>query len=302
MELTTLRQFIAIADAGHITRAAESLGVTQPALSAMLKKLEEELGSPLFDRTGRGVSLTSAGAAFLEHAEAAVRRADDAVRAVLELSGLERGVISIGGGATATAHLLPPVVRRVREAHPGLRLVMREAGSDAIARAVIAGELDLGIVTLPVSVAGRGELMTIRTLTDELRLIVPAGHRLLESDAEDRRFRWQDLTHEPVVAFEAGSAVRSVIDRAAAEHGVTLDVVMELRSIDSIRRMVDAGIGVGFISRFALDQATGLRCGSGVLSRDLAVVRRRDRVPSAAASVFERALLDQLATVDRAQS
>jgi DNA-binding transcriptional LysR family regulator len=292
VELTPLRYLLAIGEAGHMTRAAESLGVSQPALSAAMKKLEDELGVTLLDRTGRGVALTEQGRAFCEHARAAVRAVDDGRRAVRELAGLERGTIRIGGGATAMGCLVPAAARAVRLEHPGLRFTAREAGSEQVAAAVVAGELDLGIVTLPVRTVGRDELMVVHRVDDELRLILPPGHRLAGREA----FAWSDLAGEPVVAFEAGSAVRTLIDAAAGEHGVTLSVVMELRSIQGIERMVEAGIGVGFVSRLALGDGdgplgAGLPCADGVIRRELAVVRRRDRTPSPAAAAFERALV-----------
>lgn len=269
-----------------MTRAARALGVTQPALSAMLRKLEREVGAELLHRTGRGVDLTEAGRVFLQHAEETVRRADGAVRAVREVLGLERGSISIGGGATATTYLLPRVVSAVRAAHPGLRFYVREAGSSTVAAAVLAGELDLGIVTLPAPSAGGGLAQT-PLVEDELRLIVPALHRL----AGKKQFRWQDLAGESVVAFEAGTAVRGLIDGASAAAGVALTVVMELRSIESIKQMVAAGIGVGFVSRFALREGEGLACRDAKLVRKLALVRRAERAPSAAAGVFAAALV-----------
>lgn len=293
MELTTLRQFVAIAEAGHITRASQQLGVTQPALSAMLKKLEAEVGAPLLDRTGRGVSLTAAGRAFYEHAQAAVRRADEAVTSVREMIGLESGSIRVGGGATAVAHLLPSVVSTVRRAHPALRFYVREAGSRAVADAVLSGELDLGIVTMPIAGAGSQDLMRVATIEDELMLILPAGHELEGSD----RYTWKQLVGQPLVMFEDGSAVRGIIDRASREAGVALNVVMEVRSTETIERMVGAGIGPGFISRFALGDRRGLICADGRLFRELGVVRRRDRMPSAASAVFERVLVAGLSGV-----
>lgn len=291
VELTPLRQFIAICEHGHMTRAAEAIGVTQPALSAMLKKLEAEVGADLLHRTGRGVEVTDAGRVFLDHAREAVHRADAAVEAVGALVGLEQGSIRVGGGATAVGYLLPKVISRVRREHPALRFLIREAGSSAVARAVLAGEQDLGIVTLPIALPGSGDLMVVAEFPDELRLIVPPGHAL-----EGRRsFRWRDLVAEPVVAFEAGSAVRTIIDAAAASHGVTLEIAMELRSIESIVQMVAAEVGVGFVSRFALEGdprlGQGLTCLDGKIARTLAVIRRRDRVPSHATAAFERALL-----------
>lgn len=326
MELTTLRQFVAIARVGHLTRAAQSLGVTQPALSAMLKKLERETGAPLLHRTGRGVELTEAGRLFLDHAQDALRRADDGVRAVQELVGLQRGSIRVGGGATATTYLLPGVVRDVRSRYPGLRFYVREAGSSAVAAAVSNGELDLGIVTLPLPETVSAELDVTPLVEDELRLILPPSEmtsRRTESRRSSTRasvrtrgslaapkpaarttslppltlsgptFRWKDLEGVPVVAFEAGTAVRLLIDQSAARAGVTLNVVMELRSIESIKQMVAAGIGVGFVSRFAIEprgSESGLVCKDGNLSRRLAIVKRAGRPLSAAAREFERSL------------
>jgi len=283
VELTSLRYFIAIATAGHMTRAARTLGVTQPALSAALRKLEVEVGAPLLHRTGRGVELTEAGRVFLAAAEDTVRRADSAVRAVREVVGLERGSIRVGGGATATTYLLPRVVSAVRSAHPGLRFFVREAGSRAVAAAVLAGELDLGIVTLPLDQTIARDLVTTPLVEDELRLIVPSGHPL----SGKKQFRWQDLAGDSLVAFEAGTAVRDMIDHASAAAGVALNVVMELRSLESIKQMVAAGIGVGFVSRFGLVEGEGLGCHDQRLARKLAIVRRADRAPSAAARAFE---------------
>lgn len=320
MELTPLRYLIRIAEERHVTRAARKLGVSQPALSAMLRKLEAELGTALLDRTGRGVELTAAGREFLVHARDAVLRADAGVDAVKQMSGLQRGSIRVGGGATATTYLLPRVVWAVRKAHPGLRFYVREAGSATVAAAVIAGELDVGIVTLPMPLEARQELLVINLVDDELRLIVPpsamgrggakgtasgaaggSAHGATASATTSGRgvrgakqggtFAWKDLRGEPIVAFEAGTAVREIIDAASARAGVTLDVVMELRSIESIKQMVAAGIGVGFVSRFALRAGEGLSATDGRLSRKLAIVRRRDRTPSAAAATFERQLL-----------
>lgn len=287
MELTTLRYFRSIAAAGHLTRAAQSLGVTQPALSAMVKKLEREVGTPLFHRTPRGVELTEAGRLFLIHADDALRRADQAMTAVRQLMGLERGTIRVGGGATAITYLLPPAVSEIRKKHGGLRFFIREAGSSAVAAAVLSGELDLGIVTLPITLAGADELLRTPLVADQLRLIVPPKHPL----ASKRLFRWGELAGADVVAFEAGSAVRDVIDRAAADAGASLNIVMELRSIESIKQMVRAGIGVGFVSRFALGSEEGLACKDSGLSRQMAIVRRRDRDLAPAARAFHDSLL-----------
>jgi len=116
MELTPLRYFVAIANERHMTRAAQRLGVTQPAISAALKRLETEVGAELFHRTAKGVELTGAGRVFLEHAEDVLRRAEESVRAVRQLAGLESGSIAVGGGRVEQGRI--DAVRLEPAAHP----------------------------------------------------------------------------------------------------------------------------------------------------------------------------------------
>ena len=269
-----------------MTKAAERLGVSQPALSASIKKLETEVGTTLLHRTAKGVELTEAGQAFLDHAQEAIRRADAGAQAVRELLGLERGLIRIVGGATAVGYLLPRAISTFRTQHTGVRFYIREAGSESVCESVLSGELDLGIVTLPIRVPGAGDLLSLPLVADELRLIVPEDHHLRTA----RSFRWADLNGEAMIGFEAGSAVREVIDRAARDRGTHLRVIMELRSIEPMRHMVAAGVGIAFVSRFALDPNEGLSCADAPLTRQLAIVRRGDRIPSPAVAEFERVL------------
>lgn len=293
MELTPLRYFCVIAREGHMTRAARELGVTQPALSAVVRKLEEEVGTDLLTRTARGMLLTEAGRIFLQHAEATLRAADASVQAVREVMKLERGSLRIGGGATAVTYLLPPVVSMFRRTHPGVRFFVREAGSVQVARGVASGELDLGIITLPAPRETASDVRVTPLVDDELRLIVPKGHRLASrKPGRATAFAWTDLDAEPLIAFEAGSAVRAMVDQAATAAGVSLNVVMELRSIEGIKHMVAAGIGLGLVSRFALKDDEGLLCAGRPLSRKLAMVRSCDRPASAATQAFERAMLE----------
>lgn len=290
MDLRSMRQMIAVSEHGHMTRAAEALGVTQPALSAALRKLEEELGTELFHRTGHGVEPTEAGKVFVEHAKITLRAASQTTEAVRSLVGLETGSIRVGAGATATGYLLPGAIKAVRKKYPGLRFSIREAGSAQVAQGVLSGELDLGVVTLPIEHPRADELMVVKEISDELMLIVPDGHPLHGR----KSFRWEELAGEAVVAFEAGSAVRKIIDQAAASHGVTLEVVMELRSIESIVQMVRANIGVGFVSKHGLPPGMGVRCRDGGLTRTLGVVRTLNRLPSRASAFFEEMLIDLL--------
>lgn len=290
MEFGPLRAFLAVAEEGHVTRAAARLHLSQPAVSGQLGRLEEELGQRLFHRTPKGMELTEAGALFRRYAESALARLDDGREALALLAGLRRGALSIGGGATATTYLLPPLLAPFHAEHPNIRLFVREQGSQAVLVALAAGELDLGVVTLPATgapgeAAGPARLAFEPWLEDELRLIVPPGHPM----GAQPRFRWRDLAEVPLVLFEPGTAVRRVIDRELEAAGITPVIVMELRSIESIKRMVAEGIGAAFVSRYALEgggEGAGLGCAEGPLTRVLGLAYRADRPPSAAGAAF----------------
>jgi DNA-binding transcriptional LysR family regulator len=283
MEMAQLKTFVAVAREGNMTRAAAELHLTQPALSAQLARLEEELGQQLFDRTSKGMVLTEAGEVFLDFVRDALTRLNDGRVALEQLQGLARGSLSIGGGATATTYLLPPLLGRYHEVHPGIRFFVREQASAGVVEAVLSGELDLGVVTLPIDSAAGSRVQVEHWVDDELRLIVPPGHEL----AEKETFEWRDLRGVPLVLFEAGSAVRAHIDSRMDESGVQPEIVMELRSIESIKQMVAQGIGAAFVSQFALAEGSiGLRCTDGPIRRTLAFVYRTDRSVSPAAAAF----------------
>jgi DNA-binding transcriptional LysR family regulator len=289
MDTNHLANFLLLAQIGNMTRAASRMHLTQPALSGQIKRLEEDLGTPLFHRQGRGLVLTRAGEEFRRHAADALARLDAARAAIGAETTLDSGAIALGGGATVTTCLLPRLLGRFHKAHPGVRFSIREAPSRTIAEAVVAGEIDLGVVTMPLPGSALGGRLEVTPwVQDELVLLVPPRHSL----SNGKRFRWKDLHNQPLIAFESGSAVRTLLDHALAAHGVQPSVVMELRAIASIANMVANGIGLGFVSRFAVEAKRGLRCADGAISRELAVVERRDRARSPALQHFRNLLLE----------
>lgn len=282
-----LKTFLVLAELGRMSRAAARLGRTQPALSAQLARLEEDVGAQLFHRTPKGLVLTEAGAVFLRYVAVAETALADGHEAVRRLSDIEGGELTVGGGATVTTYLLPPVLRAFHERYPRVRLRVREQGSRQIIEGVLAGELDLGLVTLPVT---DKRLHIEPWLEDELLLITPPGHRL----GRRRTFRWQDLDGEPLVLFEPGTAVRQMIDERLTREAVTATIVMELRSIDAIQQMVREGIGAGFVSRWSLPEGQqGARPQDSPLVRRLGLIWRADREPSPSARAFRATLTER---------
>lgn len=281
-----MRSFLAIARLKNMTRAAAELHLTQPALSSQIGRLENELGQRLFQRSRRGMVLTEAGIAFARHAARALAEIDAGFSAVAEVSGVVRGRLQIGGGATATSYLLPPLLHTLLSRHPEVEINVREQGSDDVRRAVHDGAVDIGIVTSGGRSQGRWALHERPWVSDELVLIVPPGHPL--GSTPQRSFVWADLRDTPMVLFESGSAIRHMLDEAAAKAGIRLKPAMELRSIASIRRMVEQGIGAGFVSRFALcgEDLEGLSCAQAPLQRQLSIATSPERATRSVTRAF----------------
>jgi len=286
MDLVLLRSFLTVAETGAITEAAERIGVTQPALSRRLQQLEDHLGVELLVRSRKGATLTEMGRLVRNEAQVIVARYEQLREMVASQQRLEGGTVRIGGGATAVSFILPEAIAAFQAAHPQVRFQMREAGSSEIADDVAAGQLELGVVTLPV----RDRELRITPLTnDRVVLVARDDHPL----ARRRRVRIQHLADQAFVAFEAGSALRQIIDSKLRDGGVEVNVVMELRSIPAILRMVSTTGNLAFVSQLGIPQqpdvvevaVQGLR-----IERRLAIIGRRATPLSPAAQAFVQRL------------
>jgi DNA-binding transcriptional LysR family regulator len=274
--LDELRCFLLIVESGSLTGATRAAHLSQPALSAALRRLEEAFGARLLHRGRQGAEPTAAGLALLPRARAALAAVEDGRRAVAEVEGLRAGEVRIGGGATACTYLLPAPLAAFRKKYPGVRFQVREAYPDAIHAAVETGEIDLGVVSGP----GRDPWWR-----DELILVGAPGAAVQPITAS---------TPAPFIAFPPGSATRAVLER----HFPRADVVMELSSIAGVKGNVRAGIGIALVSRAAVetDLASGrlvaLPSPATPIPRRLSLVHRGvDRLPPAAAAL-RRLLLD----------
>lgn len=283
MSFDRLEMLAEVARRGSVTAAAKALGLTQPAATRRLQLLEEEIGAPLLARGRKGVRLTETGKIVAAEGEALLERYDRMVADVRKLQRLEAGAVRVGGGATAVSALLPEVIRRFRGLHKDIVFEVREAGSKEVAAAVLREELDLGLVTLPVQSDG----LDLRPLLrDRIVLVAPKGHLFA-----GRRVQPAALSGEPLIGFEAGSSIRRIIDDALARRGIAMQVVMELRSIQSILRMVELGLGLGFVSSLGVTkEAVVVNVPGLAIERTLAVATKRGRPLPAAAAAFLKQL------------
>ena len=283
--LDRLHHLIQVAETGSFTAAARAVHLTQPALSASIARLEDDLGARLLNRHARGATPTAAGAALLPHARAAVAAVEAGARAVAEVAGLARGRVRIGGGATACTHLLPPVLARFHADHPGIDLRVRETYTPAIRAEVADGSLDLGIAQAgDADPDGLTEWPWVR---DRLVLVAAPGLA-----ARLRTVGGQLAAGTPVVAFPSGASLRRLLDATLPD----AEVAVELASIAAVKGHARAGLGVALLSwracavdleRGALVEVTDRRAPA---ARDLVIVHADPaRLPPAA-----RALLTAL--------
>lgn len=279
MELNQLRYFEAVARHRHFTRAAEELSVAQPSVSQQIAKLEAELGTPLFHRMKRQVVLTPAGEVFLPRARRLLAELEEARAEVQELTGLQKGTLAIGATPSVSTHLLPPVLAVFQRRHPGIRLVIHEAGSRLLVQALENGELDFAVVILPVR---QPVLETAPLLEEELVLAVPEGHPLARREALELR----ELRDVPFVMFREGYDLRDATLAASRRLGFEPLIAVEGGEMDSVLRLVAAGLGVAVVPEMVIDPWAGLvgvRIAQPRLSRTIGLARRRDRYLSAAA-------------------
>lgn len=241
MELRQLRAFIAIAESGTFTAGAARVHVTQAAISMQLKQLEGEVGAPLFIRAPRRVILTEAGEALLERARLILREHDAALAEIAALAGAEHGRLRVGSAsAMVAADPLPRILKELHEQHPRADVSISSGTSEALVRQILAGELDMAFVSLPVETRG---IQTEVLSRDELIAIGSPRHRL----AKQRIVTARALSKEKLILGEKGGNTRRLIDQFFAEAGVHPTITMELSRLAAIKRMVEAEMGVGIV-------------------------------------------------------
>lgn len=241
MEIRQLKAFLAIAETGTFTAGAARVHVTQAAISMQIRQLETEVGAPLFVRAPRRVILTEAGEALLERARSILREHDAALAEIAELAGAEHGRLRIGSAsAMVSADPLPHILKELRERHPRADVSISSGTSEALVRQILAGELDMAFVSLPVETRG---IQTEVLSRDELVAIGSPRHRL----AKQRVVTARALAKEKLILGERGGNTRRLIDQFFAEAGVHPTVTMELSRLAAIKRMVEAEMGVGIV-------------------------------------------------------
>ena len=241
MDIRQLKAFVAIAESGTFTAGAARVHVTQAAISMQIRQLETESRAQLFIRAPRRVILTEAGEKLLVRAYAILREHDAALEELAALTGAHRGRLRIGSAsAMVSADPLPQILRELRKIHPGVETSVISGTSELLVQQVLAGELDVAFVSLPVEARG---VQTEQLSEDYLVAIASPRH----PQARQKIASAYALAGEKLILGERGGNTRRLIDQFFAQAGVKLKVAMELSRLNAIKRMVEEDMGVGIV-------------------------------------------------------
>lgn len=240
-----LNAFRAIAETKSFTRAAERLFRTQPAVSQTIASLEEGIGEKLFLRQGRMAILTQAGEILLEHADEAFRSLEQGVFRIEALKELKQGKLTISASDTTAYYILPDVLKKFRAKYPGVDVRIHCKPSPVSAAQVLAGDADIGIVTLPVE---NPKLAFETLIIREDVVICSPGHIL----AQRKRVLFRDIADYPLLLLDRGSSTRSYIDERFAKENLKPKIIMELGNIEVIKKLVQLDFGISIVPLISL--------------------------------------------------
>ncbi|MBL8671073.1 MAG: LysR family transcriptional regulator [Alphaproteobacteria bacterium] len=279
-----LQAFIAVAEQGSFTRAAERLHVAQSAVSILVRQLEAALGIRLLDRTTRRVELTEGGRDFHRHAETLLADLAAAVRSAHDLAAARRGRVAVAAPPLLAAALLPQVIAAFQAGHPGVDVALIDGRTDQIAAMVRAGEATFAVGTFARDEEG---VARKRLVHDRLHMFCPAGHPL----AARQRLLWRHLKGEKLVALTRDSGIRALVDRTLDRFGLAIEPAFEVAQIATALALVEAGLGVSVLPTYALAILAGRpvaarALGEPTVAREIAVVWAQGRSLPPAATAF----------------
>ncbi|WP_163553292.1 LysR family transcriptional regulator [Candidatus Frankia alpina] len=292
MQLHQLAYFVAVAETRHFTRAAQRMHVAQPSLSQQVRSLEQELGTPLFNRARGNISLTAAGETLLPLARRILADTETARQRVTELLDLRHGTVRLGATPSLCTGFLPDVLRLFHQRYPGIRLLVEEGGSRDLVRDLAGGELDLALIILPLQ-SSDPALATSPLIRESLVLVSSLDEPPVVTG---RSLTVADLRNHPLVMFRRGYDLRVATVTACREVGFEPTFAIEGGEMDAVLGFVAAGLGSAVIPSMVA-RRLGMRVtpfAAPGLQRTIGLARRRDVEPTRAAVELQRTLWEYL--------
>lgn len=299
--LDQLRILKAIASEGSFKRAADSLYVSQPAVSLQVQNLERQLDVPLFDRGGRRAQLTEAGHLLLSYGEKILSLCQETCRALEDLQNLQGGTLIVGASQTTGTYLLPRMIGMFRQKYPDVAVQLHVHSTRRTAWSVANGQIDLAIVGGEIPTELVEALEIVPYAEDELALILPPSHPMVQQESIQK----EDLYKLQFISLDSQSTIRKVIDQVLTRCGIDtrrLKIEMELNSIEAIKNAVQSGLGAAFVSVSAIEKELMMgvlhksQMDEVLVTRILSLIYNPNRYRSKAAEAFSNEILPSFAT------
>jgi DNA-binding transcriptional LysR family regulator len=296
--LDQLRILKAIAAEGSFKRAADSLYVSQPAVSLQVQNLEKQLNVPLFDRGGRRAKLTEAGHLLLNYGEKIIALCQETCRAIEDLQNLQGGTLIVGASQTTGTYLIPRMIGLFRQKYPDVSVQLQVHSTRRTSWGVANGQVDLAIIGGEVPAELQETLKIIPYAEDELALILPSFHPLAQIETIQK----EDLYKLHFITLDSQSTIRKVIDKVLTRYEIDpkrLKIEMELNSIEAIKNAVQSGLGAAFVSTTAIEKELEMgvlhsaKIDKMVVKRTLYVIINPNRYCSKAAEAFSVEILPE---------
>jgi DNA-binding transcriptional LysR family regulator len=251
--LDQLRILRAISIEGTFKKAAESLYLSQPALSLQIQNLEKQLNTALFERNKKRLKLTESGQLLLRYANRILALCEETYKAIADLHNLQSGKLIVGASQTTGTYLLPRLIGLFRQRYPQINVQLEVHSTRRVAWAVANGQIDIGIIGGEIPYELNNLLKTKPYAEDELALILPKSHTFSKLN----QVRKDDLYSLKFITLDTNSTIRRVVDKALQENGIDsarFKIEMELNSIESIKNAVQSGLGAAFVSVSAISK------------------------------------------------
>ena len=280
MDIQNIRAFLAVADTGSFSRAADKLFITQPAVSKRISTLEESLDCQLFDRLGKNIQLTQAGEALIPSYQKIIAEIDQTERIVSSLRSNVSGNLRFGTSHHIGLHRLPSVLRRYTREFPDVELDIQFMDSEQAASLILKGSIELALVTLPDEV--EKPLTTIPVWADPMEVVVSNDHPL----AQQRSVSKEQLSQYGVLIQSHSTHTRNIIDQALKLND-DIKIIMESNYLETIKAMIQNGLGWGVLPESMIDASLHRIKIKGVhMERHLGVLLHASRTLSSAANAL----------------
>lgn len=295
MDLGQVEAFVQVAHHRSFSKAANSLFLTQPSVTARIQSLERDLGEPLFERNGRGVRLTEMGQTFLPFARRSLKALQEGRDSIEGMRNLDIGTLKLGSALTVSTYVLPKILKHYCATYPGVEVSVHTGRSEQVLQMVLSDDVHCAMERT----VHHADIVTVPLYEDDLVLVAAHSHRL----AHTRTATIEDVGREPLILFDKGSSYNALIQGVFRQHGIVPKTLMDMDTIEATKKMVEEGLGIALLPKvstareFELGSLVPVTITNATLPRrQISLIFRKNRKHPRAVQAFFALLAEQYNT------